>query len=420
MPSTRRARITKTLVDELQPGQIIRDTELTGFGVRRQRGAPVYFLQKRVNRRTRWMTIGAHGQGWTVEKARKEAFSLLGSIAEGDDPAAQKAVDKTRSTVVDVIPQFLAHHGPKLKPRTREEYERIFKLHIVPAFGKRRIDDISRADVTKFHADRKETKAGANFCLACLSKLMSWAEDAGFRPYGSNPCRRVAKYRINNRERFLSEEEFARLGSVLTSLEEEEGAFVIAAVRLLLLTGARLNEVLTLKWSYVDLERKLLLLPDSKTGQKAIRLNDAAVDVLKAIPRLKTNPHVFPGRKDGEHIVNLQKPWRRIREAAGLEDVRLHDLRHSFASVAAASGASLQMIGKLLGHTRPQTTARYAHLAEDPTRELNDKVGQVIARVTGHKVRSEAEELAANEAELERLRALVEEAEKLKHANGGI
>lgn len=245
---------------------------------------------------------------------------------------------------------------------------------------------------------------------------MSWAEDAGFRPYGSNPCRGVAKYRVNNRERFLSEDEFARLGSMLTSLEEEEGAFVIAAVRLLLLTGARLNEILTLSWSWVDLERKLLLLPDSKTGQKAIRLNDAAVDVLKALPRLKSSPHVFPGRKAGEHIVNLQKPWRRIREAAGLEDVRLHDLRHSFASVAAASGASLQMIGKLLGHTRPQTTARYAHLADDPTRELNDKVGQVIARVTGHKVRSEAEDLAANEAELERLRVLLAEAERLKNA----
>lgn len=416
MGEIRRARITKSVVDSMQPGDIIRDTEITGFGVRRQRGAPVYFLQKRVHRRTRWIALGTHGQGCTVEAARKAAFTKLGEIAEGKDPAEKRAIDRNRSSIAEVVPQFMALHGPKLKPRTREEYERIFRVQIVPAFGKRRIDDLHQTDITKFQAERAGTKSGANFAVACLSKLMNWAETAGFRPKGSNPCRGVDKFRVNHRQRFLSEDEFRRLGAVLTALDEEqeEGLYVVAAIRLLLLTGARLSEILTLQWSYVDLQRKLLLLPDSKTGQKSIRLNDAAIDVLKHLPQVKGNPYVLPGRREGEHLVNLQKPWRRIRKAAGLEDVRIHDLRHSFASVAAASGASLQMIGKLLGHTNPQTTARYAHLADQPTQNLNDEVGGWIAKATGHKKQSEAQALAGDDAELQRLRSLLAEAERLK------
>ena len=416
MGTIRRTRITKNIVDGMQPGDIIRDTDITGFGVRRQRGAPVYFLQKRVNRRTRWIALGTHGQGCTVETARKVAFTKLGEIAEGKDPAETRAIDRNRSSIAEIVPQFMALHGPKLKPRTREEYVRIFRVQIVPAFGKRRIDDLSQIDVTKFQADRADTKSGANFALACLSKLMNWAETAGFRPRGTNPCKGVQKFRVSHRQRFLSEDEFKRLGAVLSALDEsgEEGVYVVAAIRLLLLTGARLSEILTLKWDFVDLQRKLLLLPDSKTGQKSIRLNDAAVDVLKNLPQITSNPYVLPGRMEGEHLVNLQKPWRRIRKAAGLETVRIHDLRHSFASVAAASGASLQMIGKLLGHTNPQTTARYAHLADQPVQSLNDEVGGWIAKVTGHKTKTAAQALAENETEFERLRNLLAEAELLK------
>lgn len=375
------ARISKSLVDKLEPGDIIRDTEVTGFGVRRQTGAPVYFLQKRVKGVRRWITIGTHGSGWTPDKARKRAQTVLGEIADGEDPVAAKHLDRDRSRVMDAAELFLAHHGPKLKPRTREEYERLFKLHILPAFGQRRVEEINRTDIARFHAERSATKAGANFALACLSKFMNWAEEHGLRPENSNPCRRVKKYAAVKRERYLTGEEFARLGAELDRVdaEGEDSPFVTAALRLLILTGARLNEVLTLQWSFVDLQRGLLFLPDSKTGQKTIRLSAAAIDILKALPRMTGNPYVLPGRREGQHLINLQKPWRRIRENAGIPDVRIHDLRHSFASVAAASGGSLPMIGKLLGHTQPQTTARYAHLADDPLKELNERVGGAIA-----------------------------------------
>lgn len=381
MAAIRRARISKTTVDALQPGDMLRDTEIIGFGVRRQRGAPVYFVRKRVDGLARWITIGTHGAGWTPDKARKEAQSILGTIADGKDPVAAKRLDRDRSRVTDAAELFLAHHGPKLKPRTREEYERLFKLHILPTFGHRRVDEINRTDVARFHAERSATKAGANFALACLSKFMSWAEEHGLRPENTNPCRRVKKYAAIKRERYLSGEEFARLGAELdrVDVEGEDSPFVTAALRLLILTGARLNEVLTLQWSFVDLQRGLLFLPDSKTGQKTIRLSVAAIDILKALPRMTGNPFVLPGRREGQHLINLQKPWRRIRENAGISDVRIHDLRHSFASVAAASGGSLPMIGKLLGHTQPQTTARYAHLADDPLKELNERVGGAIA-----------------------------------------
>jgi integrase len=214
---------------------------------------------------------------------------------------------------------------------------------------------------------------------------MSWCEEYGYRAENSNPCRKIAKYRTRKVERYLSLEEFTRLGRVLDQLADEggEGIFVVAAVRLLSLTGARLNEILTLKWSYVDFQRATLFLPDSKTGQKAIRLNSRALEILRALPRIQGNAYVLAGREAGGHLVNLQKPWRRIRALAELDDVRIHDLRHSYASMAAAAGASLPMIGKLLGHSQPQTTNRYVHLTEDPVQLLNEKVGVAISAALG-------------------------------------
>jgi integrase len=377
------AKITKAAMERLRQGQLIRDTELSGFGARCRQGSPVYFLQKRVAGRLRWLTIGVHGAPWTAETARKQALKLLGEIAGGGDPRVAK--QEAPVTIAEAARLFMEQHGPRLKPRTREEYSRLFKLHIVPALGKKTLTEITRADIARFHAKRAETPSGANFALACLSKLMSWAEETGLRPENSNPCRKVKKYRSGQRERYLTLEEYARLGAVLESLEREnsESFFVIAALRLLVLTGGRLNEILTLQWSYVDLERQMLFLPDSKTGRKPLRLNDEAVAVLTALPRLNNNLHVLPGRNEGGHMINLQKPWRRIRALAKLEDVRLHDLRHSFASIAAANGASLPLIGKLLGHSQPQTTARYTHLTDAAAQQLNATVGGAIGEAMG-------------------------------------
>jgi integrase len=210
--------------------------------------------------------------------------------------------------------------------------------------------------------------------------MFNVAEDWGLRPENSNPCRRIKKFKETPRERFLSPDELKRLGEALADADAKgESPYVTAAIRLLLFTGARLNEILSLEWSHVDLKANLLRLPDSKTGAKTIALPAPAVEILSALPKQEGNPHVICGARDGAHLINLQKPWRRIRKAAGLEDVRLHDLRHSFASVAVAGGMSLPLIGSLLGHSQPATTQRYAHLADDPRRAAADAVASTIA-----------------------------------------
>lgn len=398
MPKVLRGRITKSAVDRLQPGDTLRDDSLKGFGVRRQQDVPSYFLQKKVHGRLRWLTIGVHGSPWTPETARKEALSLMVSLNAGLDPMKQKRLEREKPLLREVTAPFMATHGPKLKARSREEYQRLIDLHIEPGLGKKLVADITRADIAKFHADLADTPSAANFALAVVSRLMRWCEDAGYRPEQSNPCRGVAKYRQNKIERYLTSDEFARLGKVLDDLERNgsEDLYAVAAVRLLLLTGARLNEILTLRWSYIDAERQALRLPDSKTGQKTIRLGTAALAILKTVPRVKDNPYVIVGKLEGSHLVNLQKPWRNIRTLAGIPDVRIHDMRHTFASQAAANGASLPMIGKLLGHTQAQTTARYTHLAEDPIAALNDQVGDGIARALRPKLRKRGRSVKAS------------------------
>jgi integrase len=240
---------------------------------------------------------------------------------------------------------------------------------------------VNRAEIARLHHEMRSKPYQANSTLAMLSKFFGWVEKHGLRPDGSNSCRHVEKYRERRRERFLSQAELGRLGDALREAEQERSCspWVIAAIRLLAFTGARRNEILTLRWDHVSEEHERLLLPDSKTGPKGIHLNAPALVVLHEIPRLERNPYVICGEKPGRHLVNLEKPWRRIRAAAKLGDVRLHDLRHSFASVAASGGQSLILIGKMLGHTQSETTARYAHLADDPVRAASDAVARHIA-----------------------------------------
>ncbi len=284
-------------------------------------------------------------------------------------------------TTREAADQFLAVYGPKLKERTRGDYANLFPLYILPAFGSRKIAELTKSDIASFHAKLAHIPAAANYALAVTSKLCSWCEDIGHRPDYSNPCRGVKKFRAIKQERFLSLDELRQLGQVLDQVEAEEsaGLFAILALRLLILTGARLSEILTLRWVYVDLQRSLVFLPDSKTGKKPLRLSAPVIALLEAAPRVDGNPYVIVGHIGMSHLVNIHKPWYRIRTLAGLNGVRIHDLRHTFASLAAASGASLPMISKLLGHTQPQTTARYAHLADDPIHQLNNQIGSTIA-----------------------------------------
>jgi integrase len=381
-----KTKITKRAVDQLAPGRrdLLRwDAELKGFGVRcRSSGAKYYVLKMRIGGRQRWITIGRHGSPWTPDQARAEALRLLGQKATGKDPATERDHQKGIITVAALGQRFLTDYIPQhCKQSTAYEYKRAVELFINPALGPHRISDLQRADVTKFHYDLRDRPYQANRALGVLSKMFHLAEEWGLRPDGSNPCRHVKKYREHKRERYLTNQELQRLGAVLTTAQTQqtESPFVIAAIGLLVLTGCRLTEILTLRWDYVDLENQVLRLPDSKTGAKLVYVNDAAIKLLRAIPRMAGNSYVIAGKNQGARLINLQKPWRRIRAAANLDNVRIHDLRHSFASVAAGAGMSLPVIGKLLGHTQPVTTQRYAHLAADPIRAASNLIGNQIS-----------------------------------------
>ena len=227
----------------------------------------------------------------------------------------------------------------------------------------------------------RNTPVTANFAVDTLSRIYKSAEERGQIPETSNPCRLVVKYKERRRERFLTDEELRRLGRVLDEAETSKGVSVhaVAAIRLLLLTGCRKGEILKLRWDEVDLETHELRLPDTKTGPRMISLSPEAVDVLASIARVAGNPFVFPGRFEGTHMRTLHSPWRVVCERAALEDLRIHDCRHSYASRALALGESLPMIGRLLGHSQVETTARYAHLAKDSVRESAVRISESIA-----------------------------------------
>ena len=379
-----RRKITKRAVDDVSPSpsdQFVWDTELKGFGLKvTPAGNKVYILQYRTGGRrspTKRVTIGRHG-ALTPDQARSEAARLAGAIAAGGDPAAVRAAQRGAPTVADLAARFLSEHvATKTKLRTGTEYRRLIEKIILPALGNQRVRDLKRADIARLHHARRTAPYEANRVLAVLSKMLSLAEKWGDRPDGSNPCRHVEKYSERKRERMLSAEEFSRLGDVLG--RSGRSPYVIAAIKLLVFTGARLREILGLRWNWIDFERGEARLPDSKSGAKTVHLPPPALAVLAELPRVEGNPYVIVGNVGGQELVNLEKPWRAIRKDAGLHDVRLHDLRHAFAAVAASSGMGLPIIGKMLGHTQAATTHRYAHIASDPVKAATATVAGKIA-----------------------------------------
>ena len=381
-----RKRVTKQAINSLKPGarvQFLWDADLPGFGVRMTpNGVASYVLQYRFAGRSRRFTIGQHGAPWTPHMARNEALRLRGKVASGKDPASLRAAARAATTVSDLVDRYLAEHAEqKTKPRSAAESKRLVDRFIRPHLGRTKVEHVTRDDVARLHHRLRATPVQGNRVLAVLSKMFNLAECWGLRHDGTNPCRHIERYRERRGERFLSSAELARLGEVLTeaSRAKSEPPEAIEAIRLLLLTGCRLSEVLTLQWEYVDLEALRLLLPDSKTGPKQVPLSAPAAKVLARLPRIEGNAHCFPGRQGRGHFVGLPHVWYRIRAKAKLDDVRLNDLRHSFASVAASGGESLVIIGALLGHRQPTTTARYAHLSNDPVRDAADRIAERIA-----------------------------------------
>ena len=359
------------------------DRELKGFGVRvHPSGRRVYIVKTRYRGRVIKMTIGPHG-AVTPSYARVRAAEIITDARAGKNPVGRNA---DAPTMIALGKRFLKEYvATHCKPSTAEEYRRSVKLFIDPRIGRYRVPDIQRSDIAALHHDMRDTPYQANRTLGVLSKMFNLAELWDLRPDGSNPCRHVKRFREEKRERFLSDIEYQRLGAALKEIEVDgsETASAIAAVRLLMLTGCRLSEIQKLLWEHVDLEAGELRLPDTKTGAKVVYLGDPAIAVLERIDRRDGNPWVIAGRKPGSHLTDLQHPWRRIRARAGLDDVRIHDLRHSFASGGLLVGEGLPMIGKLLGHTQVQTTARYAHLANDPVKSAANRIASRIAEVSG-------------------------------------
>jgi integrase len=381
-------KLTKRFIDSVQPDPkrdlFFWDDDLKCFGLRvKPSGHRSYIVQYRnAHGTSRRQTVGQHGR-LTPDEARKEARRILADVDRGLDPVAQKEALRNAPTISDLADRYMREHAEVKKKASSVRSDRqLWQTHILPALGKRKVAEVTRADVASLHNSiGGKARGAANRTLSLLSKSFNLAEVWGWREDGTNPCRHIGRFQERKLERFLSEEELNRLGQTLAQAEEEgtELPGVILAIRLLILTGCRLGEILNLTWDEVDFNGKALRLSDSKTGKKNVPLGTFALELLADSPRLEGNGYVVPGRKIGEHLVNLEKPWRRIRSRAGLHDVRLHDLRHSFASVAVGAGFTLPIIGAILGHRQTATTSRYAHLANDPLQLAADSISGKIA-----------------------------------------
>jgi integrase len=361
------------------------DSATPGFGFRlTAKGKPLWIARARAGNLRSKITIGTYPEK-SLTSARAEAHAALNDIRNGKDPRAEKAARKASAvagkiTVTELADRWLNEYVRiKLKPRTISDYERIAEERIKPRLGALPVSAVSKGDVISFHASMANTPRRANYVVSTFRALMTFAEDVGFRPQHSNPCKKIKMYREGTRERFLSEEEIGKAADAIGKAEGDGkiGPHAAAGLRLALFTGARSGEITAAEWTHVDLKRKIIRLPDSKTNEaRTIHLSDAAIEILKSLDRV--GKYVIAGRYKDEPHQNLSRAWIIARTYGGLEDVRLHDLRHSFASLAIGRGVSLYIVGKLLGHKVPATTQRYAHLARDVASSINDDLGAAM------------------------------------------
>ena len=362
------------------------DRDLTGFGVRvYPTGGKVYVAQARGPDGPKRVTVGRHDV-LHADQARQRAALIIARIKAGEDPVPLPLAARANGgpTVADLAARYLEEHVEvKLKPNTQRQARGVLHRHILPALGKMPLVAIERAQVVDLQQKLCDRPVTANRAVKVLSHMYRLGEGWGMVPEGCDPCRSVEKYPERRRERFLTDAEFARLGRVLDEAVDSASAspFAVAAIRLLMLTGCRKSEILTLRWTDVDLEAGELHLADAKAGPRAVQLPPTAVRLLEALPRREGCRWVFPGEdREGRFSGGgLDHVWQTVRTHAELEDVRLHDLRHSFASRALALGETLPVIGRLLGHNDIETTARYAHLARDSIHDSAERIAGSVA-----------------------------------------
>ena len=382
MPRRSNIKLTKRVVEALSVERndaAFWDRDLAGFGVRvYATGRKVYLVQSRGPWGPKRVTLGRHGE-LSCDEARKAAAGVIDRIRRGEAPVA--APPEAEPTVADLVERFMREHaGTHCKPDTAGTYRSMSMNHILPALGGTPLAEVGRAEVTALHHGLRETPATANAALGLLSKMFKMAEAWGLVPAGSNPCRGLRRYRTRKRERFLTKEEFRRLGRALRDLEAEGRMWppAVAAIRLLALTGCRRSEILDLRWDDVDRTAGEFRLKDAKSGPRMVPLTAPALRVLDGIPRSPEDPWVIPSKYGRGRLGNLSYYWGAVRESAELDDVRIHDLRHSYASRALALGESLSTIGRLLGHRHVVSTARYAHLMRDAEKAAAARVGESI------------------------------------------
>ncbi len=421
------ANLTKRIIDSLEFSPncdyFVWDAKLKGFGVRvtertatdgqvHRRKAFVVGYRPRGSNQFRRLSLGVFGP-MTVEQARIAALRQLALVSDGQDPLESRRAVRGEKTVRELGESFLEEVDERRKPTTASEYKRLWKKHVLPALGTKKAAIVSVDELRRLHRSLRTTPYVANRLVALLGAFFTYAAREGVRAEYDNPARGVELYPETAQERFLTPKEFRKLGDALGKAEREgvlpapqhrqqpksaatakhrpksadtpvpANPFSVAAIRLLTLTGCRESEILTLRWDAVDFERGYLRLADSKTGKVNRPLSQTAASIIEALPRIAGNPYVLPGSKPGEHLKEIKRVWYAVRHAAGLEDVRLHDLRHSYASVPAADGESLLIVRSLLGHKRASTTERYAHLGDDPVKRAANRTANSIASWLG-------------------------------------
>ena len=382
-------KLTKRAVDALHVSSgdsVVWDRDLPGFGIRvYATGRKVWCVQVRGLRgKPQRVALGPLGKV-TPEEARRKATVVIDRIKQGLNPEPPPKMEEP--TVAEFAVRYLESYARmNLRRNTVEGTERVIRLHILPRLGDLRISEVGRAEAADLHHALRDRPTLANRAVMVLSGMLRVAEAWEVLPSGTNPCGSVKQYREKARDRFLSPAEYRKLGGVLARAEEDgsELPSVIAAIRLLLLTGCRKTEVVTLKWDDIDRATGEIRLRDGKSGLRMVPLTPAVEAVLSGIPRKAGNPWVITGRKAGAHLKGLDLAWRRLREKAELGDVHIHDLRHSYASRSLALGEGLSTIGDLLGHRDVSTTARYAHLVKDAERASAARVGNSIAGCLSH------------------------------------
>ncbi len=442
------AKLTKRTVDAVIAGErrcIVWDRDLKGFGLRVETtGVKSFLVRYRAGggRRAprRQMSIGRFG-AITVEQARTQARGILGDVAQGEDPAGERARARRVMTVTELCALYMQEGVSTKKESTLKVDRGRIDRHIVPLLGNRQITDIMRADVEKFMKDVAEGKTAkiaktklrgkavvrggrgtATRTVGLLGGIFTFAVSRDFLI--QNPVRGIKRYADKRNEKYLSLDELRTLGSILTELENEGASPTgIACLRLLALTGARKSEIVKLRWDEVDPGTGCLRLRDSKTGAKIIPLGQAALSLIASQPKTDGSIWVFPSMKTrGETpFAGVEKIWKKVREKSGMPTIRIHDLRHSFASVGVASGTSLPIIGAILGHREVSTTQRYAHLADNPVRAATDAIATQIDNALGggticeevpHSVEDRSQVMKPNE-----IRALVNSLQKLLNAS---